>query len=562
MLLLAGCNAEPVITHSTSGGGKIGVARGTDDLSQAMDSLRKMAAGGGQQASSRSIYYLNQWLNGGRNVEGKWEPDRLVQNIPRALKNTPGLERLADLEFAPQDLAHLQQSLWLHDVASRVRREPPPARLAPWLKDLEKTAGLPESEQLAAAERLFDWSVRNVQLEPLPPPAKGPAATAGEETEPVSPASLGEVGPGYGHLPIQLLLQGRGDAHERARLFLLLCRQAGIDAVMLGRIDETVSSTPQPWVAAVLAKGELYLFDPALGLPLPGPGRQGIATLAQALSDPAVLRQLDVPGGPAYPFAPADLKNIVALIEAEPDSLARRFALLEEALPNSRHMVLSSQPSRLEPLLRKCKGIGGVSLWRVSFEAMLYQMGRHNVIAADPALQLQFEREERIFTQPDSPLMLGRNLHLQGQFDPIEQLPGARTHYMQARLPDEVRDRLYESAEFRHRIGFRQPLPEDDKQKQVVLETMVTMMQRSKQHASYWMGLTYFDAGNYKAAIEWLDERTLGAPLPTPLAPSARYNLARAYEALGQNEKAIALYKADDSAQRHGNLLRAAWLAP
>jgi TolA-binding protein len=93
-----------------------------------------------------------------------------------------------------------------------------------------------------------------------------------------------------------------------------------------------------------------------------------------------------------------------------------------------------------------------------------------------------------------------------------------------------------------------------------MLETMDTMMLRAKQHASYWMGLVHYEGGKYEAAIEWLDERTIKSPLPSPWLAGARYNLARSYEALGQNDKAIALLRADDSPQRHGNLLRAARL--
>jgi tetratricopeptide (TPR) repeat protein len=561
LLILAGCDSQPVITPTPTSDAAVSVARGTDDLSQSLDSLRKFAAGGDEQPALRSIYYLNQWLNGGRAVEGPWEPDRLVANIPRALKNTPGLERLDDLVFRPQDLAYMQQTQWLSDVAKRVRQEPPPADLRPWLKEIEKSPGLPEAEQLAAAERLFDWTIRNLQLDELPPLPKGPVATAGEETNPITPAMLGEVGPGYAHLPIQLLVEGHGDAHERARVFILLCRQVGVNAVILARIDETVSSAPQPWVAAVLAGSELYLFDPQLGLPIPGPGGQGIATLAEALADPKVLRQLDVPGGPAYPFAPADLKNIVALIEAQPESLARRFELLEQALPSSRRMVLATHPSQLEPRLRKSKGIGSVSLWRVPLEALQYQIGRMQLIGKSPERQLEYKREERLFASPGTPLMLGRNYHLQGQFESRDQLPGARTLYMRARTSDAAREKLYTSEEFRKLNGFTETLPENEDERKVTLETINTMYLRAKQHASYWLGLVHYEEGNYDAAVEWLDLRTLQSPLPSPWAAGARYNLARAYEALGQNDKAIAILQADDSPQRHGNLLRAARLA-
>jgi tetratricopeptide (TPR) repeat protein len=369
------------------------------------------------------------------------------------------------------------------------------------------------------------------------------------------------VGPGYAHLPLQLLLKGHGDAHERGRLFILLCRQAGIDAVFVARIDERVSSTPQPWAVGVLVDQDLYLFEPQLGLPIPGPGGKGIATLAQVLADPAVLKQLDVPGGPAYPLGPEQLKNLVALIEAEPDSLARRFDLLEQAMPSSRRLVLASHPSQLEPRLRKSKGIGSVSLWRVPFEALHYQIGRHQLIASDFEKQVQFQQEESIFMAPETPLMLGRNNHLQGLFETRDTLPGARKLYMQARTPDAVRESVYISDEFRKRMGFQQPLPDDEQQKRLLLETYDTMMLRAKQHASYWMGLVHYEAGNYDAAIEWLDERTIQSPLPSPWLAGARYNLARSYEALGQYDKAIAWLRADaDSPQRHGNLLRATWL--
>ena len=53
----------------------------------------------------------------------------------------------------------------------------------------------------------------------------------------------------------------------------------------------------------------------------------------------------------------------------------------------------------------------------------------------------------------------------------------------------------------------------------------------------------------------------LDADLEIPWKPSARYNLARSYEQLGEFDKAIEVYRDDDSPQRAGNLLRARWLA-
>jgi tetratricopeptide (TPR) repeat protein len=395
----------------------------------------------------------------------------------------------------------------------------------------------------------------------MPPPAKGPQATAGEAVVPAVPALQGEVGPGYAHTPYELLVQGHGDAHERGRLFILLCRQAGIDAVMLARIDEQVSTTPQPWLPAVLVGKHLYLFDAELGLPIKGPSGQGIATLAEAVADPAVLKHLDLPDGAAYPQSPATLKNVVALIEAEPEALSRRMLLLQKELPSKQHLILSVNPSGLKTrLLRDCPEVKEVRLWHVPLEAILYQFGRPLAFLKNRELAEQFNRGDVMFYMPGPPLLLGRNFHLQGQFENLDQVPGARKLYIDSRMSDEQRSLLYTSEAFRRGMGFNQELPADEQQKKAILETMVGRMQRVKEHATYWLGLTYYETGKYETAIEWLDERVLQAPLPSPWMASARYNVARSYEAMGQADKAIALLEADDSPQQHGNKLRALWL--
>jgi TolA-binding protein len=79
-----------------------------------------------------------------------------------------------------------------------------------------------------------------------------------------------------------------------------------------------------------------------------------------------------------------------------------------------------------------------------------------------------------------------------------------------------------------------------------------------KFHATFWLGLTYYEAGKYEAATEWLGERTVQVSPPSPWTPSARYNLARCYEQLGRIDLARQWLESDqDSPQRHGNLLRA-----
>jgi hypothetical protein len=553
---LLGCSTEATITPTAKS--QTDQLAFRDDLTLALDGLRKMAQAPDEQSSQRTVFYFNQWLATAKPAKGEWKPDRMLENLPLALRRTPGLEHLDRLEFGLFDLRHLQANLWANDIAQRARKTQVSPELAQWLKQVEQKVGVTEAEQLAAAERMFDWTVRNIQLDPLPPPPKGPVATAGGTGDPVAPAALGELGPGYRHLPLEILVQGRGDALERARVFILLCRQLNIDAVMLGLMEEQ-SPAPRGWLPAVLLQGELYLFETSLGLPIPGPEGKGIATLAQVIADPQLLRRLDVEGA-TYPVAEEDLK-VTGLIDADPDALSRRMQLLQAALPSGQHLILTTRPSVLEPKLRQCKGIGPVSLWRVPFEAVLYQYGRLQVASQNEAASRALQLELSMF-DPNYALYKGRNLHLQGRFEKQDQEPGARALYLSSRPPEQDMVALETSEVVRKAQGLQQSLPADPQQQKEAIDFITTTARTRKHHATYWLGLTYQEAGNHPAAIEWLAERTMEAYPPSPWIPGARYNLARCYEDLGQWEAARKWLESDkESPQRHGNLLRAKWIA-
>lgn len=571
LLALAGC--KPAATPATPGAASAKAVsqsqadvQAIDELTIGIESIRHMADANGDLSAQRAEFYLNQWLSGLNLADVLWTSDPLIANLPSALRATPGLNTLSLMKFDSEDLKYFQQNLWLRDIAQRAAHGKSPAKLAPWLQEVEKSVNITTAEKLAQAERLFDWTVRNIQLDPLLPPPKPPVATANPDAQQQEFASLpaaqrGEPGPGYQATPLLTLLRGHGDAWQRARIFILLCRQMDIDAVMLALVDEQANTGAQPWTAAVLLDGQLYLFDTALGLPIPGPDLTGIATLEQAVAQPGLLAQLNVPDGPRYPVQQEQLTNVVALIEAEPTALSQRMKLVDNSLRGKRHLALSVTPTQLAKPLRACKHISTVSLWRVPFEAILfYYYGQPRRLQSDPALQAEFQREMAIF-QPHHPLMQARNLHFQGVFETVDQTPGARTLYMQSRVPDRNLEMLQTSNELRERSGVASQLPEDVKQRNAMLDAAAATARQAKHNASYWLALTYFEAGKYDAAAEWIEQRTLPAKPSTPWKSGAIYNLARIYEARGDLDKARELYQSDsESPQHHGNLLRAAWL--
>jgi tetratricopeptide (TPR) repeat protein len=578
----------------------------------------------GNSYVTKAIYFLKQWL-ARQDFEAagdKWQLDPLFNQMPRSLREHPLFARLGELDYYQTDILYLQQCLWQNDIAQRVTAEPRSAALEPWFKELEQAGQIDGARQLAQAERIFDWTVRNIQLKPLLPPAKGPELSVeeGKRIDTRSPAERGVPGPGYQQLPQQTLLYGQGDAWERGRIFIQVCRQAGVPAMMLGISQPNELGGPQAWACAVFipsagggSKGELYLFDPQLGLPIPGPKRQGIATLTNCVEDESLLAALVPSGGEPYRVSQDDLKNVGILLDVQPEALLRRMLVLEAPLNEARKqsrsepksptddqnfrtlpIVLAQKPSDLEPALRKLKHIGTVGLWRVPFEAIQFQQAMPEVAAKDPEMnkrlgerQGMFHGETMIYlgatqtvdrsqvegqqvrqrTPRQVTLSQGRDYSLRGRFEDLDTRPGARSVYLSFRPSEQIIDFTETSIKNADEMAARDPSSgllelwqKNPEMRAVAMAHMGRLMRQSKSHATYWLGLSYLETGEYENAIQWLEPLAKNPALAGELQAGARYATARSYEALGKLDQAKELYLADDSPQAVGNKLRAEWL--
>ncbi|TWT59040.1 hypothetical protein KOR42_24290 [Thalassoglobus neptunius] len=137
--------------------------------------------------------------------------------------------------------------------------------------------------------------------------------------------------------PYESLLIGYSNAEGRAWTFSALLQQLRLDSVVIVPADEAKSDQ---WLVGVLVpqKG-LQLFDPRLGLPIPGPNDSkskpfptSAATLAQVQEDDSLLRQLDS-GDQSYPLVSADLKDVRIKVIGSPILWSQRMAELQWALP-------------------------------------------------------------------------------------------------------------------------------------------------------------------------------------------------------------------------------------
>ena len=242
------------------------------------------------------------------------------------------LAEITSPTFTPLDAHHLEACFLLRDAA----------------RSLDATLQIDEKKivrqtPLDRAVAGFAWAVRQVRLatpgQPLP-----------DEPVPVS----------------AVLHRSFGTALERGLVFLGLLEQ-------LGQQDEASSlqgclifcpddrGERRLWACGVaIGSGEsgLYLFDPRLGLPIPGPRGEGVATLAQFVNDPTISQQLST-DKLSYDVRPeqarkAELELVIPLSALAPrveflqTRLLRDRTFNEQPLPPAVTVHLAESPSRAQ----------------------------------------------------------------------------------------------------------------------------------------------------------------------------------------------------------------------
>ena len=217
----------------------------------AVSNLQRLEEFGGNEMRQQIIDRLNQWVKS-QKLPSDWKPEPLLATLPKPLAELPEVQLLDQLEFLRDDGFALQEAVWLRDVSNWARGE--------------------QLDDLARARRMFDWIVRNIQLE----------TDAAAELEEIP------------NRPWETLLFGKGTATDRAWVFLLLARQQGIDAVLLALPEggDPANKKLKNWAVGVLDEGELYLFDTALGLPIPAPDGVTFDDEGQLDIKPATLGQV------------------------------------------------------------------------------------------------------------------------------------------------------------------------------------------------------------------------------------------------------------------------------
>lgn len=559
LCLLPACRRSADAPGASSSG-SAAVAPQQDYFRAAWDHLARLDDFDPKQGMVQTAYYLNRWVER-TEAAAAWQPTPRIEQLPADLRGIAPLRELDKRQFTVDDVRYLREASWARSISKWVAARPDDPEFATWLKQLEADRGEAHAYELSLAERLFDWTVRNIQLDALPPfpgEAAGPEASAANAAPGAAPWQQATPGPGYTAHPWQTLLYGRGDAWQRARVFILLCRQQQIDAVMLAFDDPKSKPRPQPWLPAVSIDDQLYLFDTQLGLAIRGPGEIGIATLAQVLQNPGLLRTLDVVGDVSYAAADADLTQLVALLDASPEALSYRIQAFQQESATGEPLFVSVPVDELAQRLQRHAGITAIQLWHTPFQTWVYRDARQRRSREDPEIKRQLMFDEMIFDSMH-PLVQGRVQYFRGNFEKTTEREGAKGYFVEARIPDVQIKQIETSPEIQAGLGIVRGR-ENDLEWQFRLQMTKVLVIGVKHTATYWLGITHYDTGRFETAIDWLQQRTLETPDENQWKPGARYNLSRTYEAMGDLETARKTLLRDDSPQRHGNLLRARYL--
>jgi hypothetical protein len=535
LMPLCGCDySKPPLLNSSTGSGSnlpllprgsdlpgrpVSAPRGDEERTAILESsitlIQRAALQPGGRNFELAVKKLNQYFDGTPLSSYQLEPaarDYLATQLPASM-----LKSFENRNWNPRgDTRHLEDCMMYYGIANRV-------------------AGT--GEGIDRVRRVFDWVVRQIQL--VPPGALASARLPHVFARP------------YDVLLRGMATEAEGVWAERAWLFMALCRQIDIDTGLITytksdtlelrvpRYDSTDGSVrrrkvPIVWICTALIDDKPYLFDARLGHEIPGPDGTGVATLDQALADPAILERMNLPGLMPYGTSRASLlgspSKIGILIDSSPGYFSPKMKLLQSELSGKHRTILYRDPASQRDHFASVLGdrAGLISLWTIPLEVDTRLFNDAQFVASIQASLFLF--------QSQFPLIYARVKHLRGEFDEA--------------VEDYVTLRVAENIPF-----------VNDKKHLIPKEVQDGL----QIYATYFLALAHLERNNLDLA-KLMFEKTLELlPEPGPNQPyynmfrrGANANLGRIYEIKKDGCRAIAHYTQRDPTQQHvGNLLRA-----
>ena len=555
----------------------------TDDLARTMDFVFADRQFDQKDFEEKVSLGLNRWANYSADQAKSAEVDRsekvnewIEQNQDMALFN-----RNDELVFLNTDAYFLQEAFWISKISERVVTSPTSTffelyRISAdnFSIDAEEKDGLsavvgkahPQLEEkqivaLAKSIKLSDWVIRNIYLlEELSPNEDEIEAQRlnAEET----PWAAGVRGTGYQRHPWQTLMYGRGDYVDRAKVLLMLLREAELDAVMLCVGDK---EAPVPWAVGVAIADDYYLFDTKLGLPIPGKTPGSVATLKAAREDANLLSSLDLTieesleDDSKYWVNQEQVKSLFAMTYVVPESLSKRMAALESNQVGDERLNLASYPEKEIGRLPKLEGVENL-LWDISLRTHRFRKSVNESIpksASDDDLsdRLRWYSSDEMYVDQFHIYRTNRVRFFKGVFETKGRYEGRNAvESCQVLLySDDEIDSLATDDNTMAMVGLSQEL--DPLAFESQLKSIQGQMRLVRRDVGLFLSQCLFDNGNPGTSANWLDGIVRKADVGR-WRSGIQYLLGRSFESRREYDLAIEQYQQEDSNQLHGNLIR------
>jgi hypothetical protein len=582
MVLVAGCERpeDPMlrILSSTTSQARV------DDITRTTDYLFNETQSDQAEFNNSIASGLNRWSGYSADLfkEEDWQPDASISDLLKEYETLPVIERMEGSSFLSSDGQYLQSIAWISQIVNRIQENPhlrhyelfrlmadnfkpddnETAPVDALVEKLNPGLDADQAKDLSLALQLFDWVIRNIQLE------ETPSYTDEEreemqlvEAETLSASGLAE--PGAKRDAWQLLVFARGDYIEKAKLFMMMCHQMDIRTVMFATGEDQT-----PWVVGVLIGEDYYLFDTRLGLPIPGKD-SGFATLAEVQADPELLSKLDLSvkeslaDDTEYWVKEDDLKNITGLLYWHPVSVSQRTAVLESNLSKVRNLVLTQRADETAAELPEIDNIDykpwDISLRTAKFRKVLRESLPKSVSDDALAEKLRWYGPEEGYIIQFNNYRTARARFIRGKFERKKEVQtvnfrDAIESFALLMYEDDVIESLKTDHNLQSMIGIRRVgvTPAEFEQDIASRQAQMRLVRRD---AGLFMCQSHFDNGSVSTTAGWIPG-LLEEPDVDRWEGALNYLNARAHEGQHRYDEAIESYKAEGP-QQHGNLIRA-----
>lgn len=524
----------------------------TDSLRSGMRSLDRMTPLNRDAVTKEVRLDLNTWITTVDRTTVNYSPSPMLNGFDQDMLNLVGSASPIELQYSYWDIDYLFERRLMKKLSDWIAQFPLRDSLVAAALDAKQKELSPEDAvKLEDACKLFDWTIRNLALDP-----QG-ASVEELTTDPSAPIEDNQIG--YGYLPWETLLFSSGDFVERGRVFSALANQRGIQTawVSFGATD----GPGKLWCIVVVAGDSLLLFDPKLAMPILDPDTGNFATLEEARTNERVLRRLDLPGQFDYAVNPGDLESIQLLVDLPPAAASARMKMLETALLQDERMVLFHDLEQIRAKFNELAPEAKVRLWELPLFAQVQADSVRKRLQSITDFTLAYMAAHGVWTTPN-PAALGRLAHLLGKFENTLEEKGALSMYMDTRIDEQSIARLEYDPSVQQELGIMRNANQSMEEFQMYVRQMQFILRKAKVDASFLMSQLHFDRGSYDAAESWFRDRVVESEnsFAEPWRPISRYCLARIYQERGDLEKATEQLTFQPSPQEAGNRLRLRYL--